>query len=85
MKITVGQLRELMKQGLDETKVSASPDYMKKEKVREELQGFIAGKVAAGEVADEDQLEQLIQNMVLSVRALKMIPLNVWKKLASDK
>ena len=83
MKMTIGQLRTLFREGLGEGRITASPDYMLKEKVREQLQDFIAAKVAGGEVQDEAQLDRLMNDMSLSLTALKMIPLNVWKKLAS--
>ncbi len=85
MRISVGQLRKIFKEGLDEAKIAASPDYMKKEKVREELQNLIAARVAAGEIQDQAQLEQFIKDVSVSMTSLKMIPLDVWKKLASSK
>lgn len=80
MKITVGRLRQLIREG----KISASADYMKKEKVREELQGLVAVRVASGEIADQAALEQFIKDIGASVTSLKMIPFDVWKKLGSQ-
>lgn len=81
MRITVGQLRKLFKEGVREGRIAASADYMKKEKVREELQGIIAARVASGEIPDEDSLQRFIQDVDTSMTALKMIPFEVWKKL----
>ena len=86
MKITVGQLRELFRQGLaTEAKVGAHPDYMKKERVREKLQQIVAELVASGEVKDEKDLEETFGAADMSLKALKMIPLDVWKKIAAQK
>jgi hypothetical protein len=63
-------------------KVSASPSYMKKEAVREKLQNIIADAVASGEIADQTSLEQFLVDINTSMTALKMIPFEVWIKLA---
>ena len=83
MKISVGRLRELFQQGMEEAKVGASPEYMKKERVRETFQQVIASMVAAGDVQDEKDLQELFNAADLSLKALKMIPFDVWKKLPS--
>ena len=83
MKISVGRLRELFQQGMEEAKVGASPEYMKKERVREAFQQVIASMVAAGDVQDEKDLQELFNAADLSLKALKMIPFDVWKKLPS--
>lgn len=93
MQITVGQLRVLLRQGLEEATVSASPEYMKKEKVRQDLQDYIAAQVAAGKIKSQKQLEKfmayvaqenLSPDQALALTALKMIPFEVWKKLGSN-
>jgi len=81
MKIAVGRLRELFRQGMEEAKVGASAEYMKKERVREAFQQVIASMVAAGDVQDEKDLQELFNAANLSLNALKMIPFDVWKKL----
>jgi hypothetical protein len=81
MKIAVGRLRELFRQGMEEAKVGASAEYMKKERVREAFQQVIAGMVAVGEVNDEKELQDLFKAASISLTALKMIPFDVWKKL----
>jgi hypothetical protein len=63
-------------------KVAASPSYMKKEAVREKLQGLIADAVASGEITDQATLEGFLQDINISMTALKMIPFMVWQKLA---
>ncbi len=63
-------------------KVSASPSYMKKEAVREKLQSIIAEAVASGEIGDQAALEQFLVDINTSMTALKMIPFEVWTKLA---
>lgn len=77
MKISVGRLRKL----LEEAKIGASPEYMKKERVREAFQQVIASMVAAGDVQDDNDLQELFNAADLSLKALKMIPFDVWKKL----
>lgn len=66
---------------MEEAKIAASPSYMKKEKVREDLQKLIAARVMSGEITDQEALDQFINDIATSVTALKMIPFDVWKKL----
>lgn len=79
MKLTVGQLRQVVREA---GKIGASADYMKKERVREQLQAMVAEHVAAGDIADQASLEQFIKDIDTSMTALKMIPFEVWTKLA---
>jgi len=79
MKITVGELKRVVQEA---GKVGASPDYMKKERVREKLQKLIADHVASGEIADQASLQQFLKDVEVSMTALKMIPFEVWGKLA---
>lgn len=81
MKITVGRLRKICK----EAKVGASASYMRKERIREALQAAIAGILASGDVQTEDDLVELFKAVDMSLKALKMIPLDVWKKLPAKR
>ena len=77
MKITLGQLRALVK----ETKIGASDSYMKKELVRERLQQMIVDMVRSGEIADQQSLDDFIVSVDMSAKALKMVPFDVFKKM----
>jgi hypothetical protein len=79
MKLTLGQLRRTIREA---GKIAASPEYMKKERVREKLQQLIADNVASGEITDQAGLEQFIKDIDISMTALKMIPFEVWGKLS---
>lgn len=89
MRITVGQLRRLFREGMDEAKIGASSEYLKKEHIREAIQQLIARSVASGEIQDEASLnrfiEEIPQVVTLSLTALKSIPLEIWQKIASQK
>ena len=65
-----------------EQKISATPEYLKKERIREELQSVIASRVNAGSINDEKDLQSLIADMNMALAALKMIPLSAWRRLA---
>lgn len=79
MKLTVGQLRRTIREA---GKIAASPEYMKKERVREKLQQLIVDRVATGEIANQAELEQFIKDVDVSMMALKMVPFDVWAKMA---
>lgn len=82
MKLKLGKLRKIVREA---GKIGASPDYMKKERVREKLQKLIADHVASGEITDQAGLDQFIKDVDVSMTALKMIPFEVWGKLAGAK
>jgi hypothetical protein len=79
--MSVKFLKSFIKEAI-KGKVAASPSYMKKEAIREKLQGIIADAVANGEVVDQPSLEQFLVDINTSMTALKMIPFKVWTKLA---
>ncbi len=78
MRVTVGQLKKLVR----EAKVKASPEYTAKERVREALQELVADQVVAGAVKDQATLAKYFSDMDMALNALKLIPLEVWSKLA---
>lgn len=55
---------------------------MKKERIREKLQQLIAGAVASGEVTDQTSLDQVVKDIDTAMTALKVIPFEVWTKIA---
>jgi hypothetical protein len=86
MKMTVGELRQAFQQALDEAgKVSAHPDYMKKERVRETLQGMIVKAVREGDVSNQKDLDAFVATLVMATTALKSIPFEVYKRISYDK
>jgi len=71
-----------MRQAIDEGRVGASSAYLKKEHVRERLQALIVDDIASGKVNDEGALRELFDSVDMSLRALRMVPLPVWEKMA---
>lgn len=70
---------------LSEAKVSASPEYMKKEAVRQALQDVVKTMVADGRVGDQQALDDAFAALDMSVKALKMVPFEVWQRLSKSK
>ena len=85
MKLTVGELRALLSTGIEEAKVGASPEYMKKEWVRQALQDVITQQVAAGELPDAAALRSFFETADMALKALKMVPFDAWAKMAAPK
>jgi len=81
MKLTIKELRKTIKEA---NKIKASAAYLKKENIREKLQQLIASSVASGEIQDQGELEQYVQDMSMSVNTLKMIPYDVWLKISKS-
>lgn len=67
---------------LSEAKVAASPEYMKKEAVRQALQDMVSGMVADGRVGNQQALDEAFAALDMSVKALKMVPFEVWQRMA---
>jgi hypothetical protein len=53
---------------------------MRKERVREAIQQCLADLIASS-VTTQEQLTELFDDVDISVKALKMIPFEVWEKL----
>ncbi len=85
MKISVGQLRELFRQGLEEGKVGIHPDYQRKEHIREQLQKMITDGIAAGNIKDQQGVDDFIATVGMAMEALKMVPFEVYSKIAASK
>jgi hypothetical protein len=87
MKITVGQLRKLFRQGLKEAgkKVGASSGYMKKERVRERLQAMILEAIELGDIKDQKGLDEFVGTLDMAAKALKMVPFDVYKNMHGEK
>lgn len=83
MRIRLGQLRKLINEA--GKRIGASAAYLKKEKVREEMQRFIISQISAGNVSDQASLDALVKDIELSMTALRSVPFDVWKKLAGNK
>lgn len=79
MKTSMRELRKMVA----EAKVGASPGYMKKEALRQALQDIVSDSVGSGQASDEEALQQVFRDMDTALKALKMIPFDVWKKLSA--
>jgi hypothetical protein len=79
MRITLGKLRSIVREA---GKVGASPDYMKKERVREHMQQHIIEMVRSGEIVDQAGVDAWANAADMSLKALKMVPFDVWAKMA---
>lgn len=70
--------------------ITASPEYMKKEKVREKMQGLITKQVRTGKIKDQLSLQNFLARLSadatsdqqLALTALRSIPFEVWVKLS---
>lgn len=80
VKISVGELKKLVAEA---NKIAPSASYMKKEALRELIQGAVISSVAAGDIKDEKDLKSFFADIDTAATALKSIPLEVWSKLAS--
>jgi len=80
MRLSLPSLRRLIKEA-----IGASENYMKKERIREDLQARIADAVSSGDVKNEKDLEDYFKTVDMAVKALKMIPFEVFVKLGKTK
>jgi hypothetical protein len=84
MKIAIGRLRELFAEAMKEAKVGASASYLSKEKVREQFQKNIVELVKSKQVQSQEELESFFQDADMALKALKMVPIAVWMKMAGQ-
>ena len=79
MKITVGKFRSILQEAL----LAAHPDYIKKERVREALQKLIIKLIASQGIVDQAGIDDFFADLDMSLKALKMIPYDVWSKMSA--
>ena len=93
MKVTVGEIRKVVHEAM----VTASSEYEAKERIRQKLQDTLTRAVATGKVKDQKSLEKkfdVVQKnacndpsisdvVVMAMSALRMIPFDVWVKMAA--
>lgn len=75
-------MKSFLKYIVTEAKVSASDDYQKKEKLREGIQNVIVSLVRSKVITSQEDLEKIIKDVDLVMTTLKIIPFEVWTKLA---
>lgn len=61
-------------------KITAGSSYMKKERVREQLQGLLQDAINSGEVQSQEELEEWWNTIDMAKNALKMVPFVAWKR-----
>lgn len=54
---------------------------MKKELIREELQNIIVEKIKSGSIKTQEDLNEIWNSYDMSIKTLKMIPIDIWKKM----
>lgn len=74
-------MEDLLRELINEI-VNISPEYMKKERVREAIQNVITGMVNAGEISNRQELENFFSSADMSLRALKMVPFETYAKIS---
>jgi polyhydroxyalkanoate synthesis regulator phasin len=81
MKITLGRLRNIFA----EARVTASIEYMRKERIREHVQSLIIETVKSGEINDQNGIDDFCKSAKMALSALEMVPFEVWLKLSDKK
>lgn len=66
---------DVLERLLDEARGAASPEYMKKEKVRQELQDLLTSKVRSGEITSQGEIVTWCETAKMAVDALKYVPI----------
>jgi hypothetical protein len=75
---TYEALRRYVRAFIEEGKVAASPAYMKKERVRSELQGIIERLIADGDLTSQEELDEFFETLTMASRALKSVPVEAF-------
>jgi len=65
--------------------IKASSSYMKKERVRAELQEMIVASVKSGAITDQKSLDEFFSTLDMAALALKAVPYEAYVQLAGAK
>lgn len=80
MKLTVEEIKVTIAEV-----IKASPEYMKKERVRDHLQKMIVDHVKAGKITTQEDLDGFFGAAEMSLKALKIVPLDVFLTMSKNK
>jgi hypothetical protein len=61
--------------------VGHSEAYGPREDIRAKIQVLVKAAVEAGEIQDQEDLDEWFKTATMSISALKMVPFHAWKKL----
>ena len=75
-------IRMFIRAFLKEGKVTASPAYVKKEKVREDIQAMLIQRIASGDIQSQEELEDFFATVGMASNALKSVPFQVFAATA---
>ena len=75
-------MRTLLRRYIAEALHGAGKDYLRKEAVKDVIQDALAERVASGEISDQAGLDGFFATVDMAVRALRAIPLDVWRMAA---
>lgn len=76
MKLSLKDIRRIIREAL----VGASPEYMRKEAVRQRVQELVVDMVADGQIQSDQELADFWKSVEMSLTALRMVPLAAIKK-----
>lgn len=62
--------------------VSASPEFLKKEFVRDEIQTLVLNRIKDGSLASQNDLDAMFATIAMATKALKGVPFSVYVKLS---
>jgi hypothetical protein len=87
MRLPLTQLRQLVAEVvIDEAgKISASPAYLQKEKVREHVQRLIIDAVKSKSIASQADFDDFCRTADMALKALAQVPFAVYAKMAGAK
>lgn len=72
---------DLLREFINEI-VNISPEYQKKETVRQSIQDVITNMVNSGAIQNAQELENFFSSADMSLRALKMVPFETFVKIS---
>jgi hypothetical protein len=79
MKIRLGELRRLVQ----EASIGASPEYMRKEAIRQRLQDDVISRVISGEISDQLSLDEFFSTIDMALRALRGVRFETYARIAN--
>lgn len=64
--------------------VRASDSYLKKEKIRSDVQEILLQRIKSGEITDDSALKEFFETADMALKALSGVPYEVWEKLSKQ-
>jgi hypothetical protein len=74
--------KTLLRCFISEALNAASPEYLRKEAIKDTIQNVLVQRVSSGEISSQEGVDDFFKTVDMAARTLRAIPFEVWSTVA---